>query len=104
MCWLFGFPHAEEFMVSSAEAYDSETHLNLNDFVLDSHTNPTMARLYTYQTEQDRPLQIWRGSVPRWFGYGNMPVQAFIQYIGACPATPGPLFILSTGAHTLEAI
>jgi hypothetical protein len=94
MCWLFGFLRAREFTVPSAEAYDPETHLNLKDFALDSHTNPTMARLCSKTDPFRLSVEGFLGHL----GTAICPIQAFIQYIGVRPATPGPLFILSTGA------
>ena len=40
--WLFT---CREFTVLSAQAYDKEVHLNLNDLAIDRHTNPSVIRL-----------------------------------------------------------
>ena len=75
------------------------THLNLSDVALDSHTNPSMARLLIKQSKTDPFVEIFLGRS----GAEVCPVQALIQYIGVCPPTPGPLFILSTGAPLTRA-
>ena len=93
---FFSFLRAGEFTVPTAEAYDPETHLNLSDVALDSHSNPSMARLFIKQSKIDpfrQGVEIFLGRS----GTIVCPVQALIQYIGVRPATPGPLFILSTG-------
>ena len=93
---FFGFLRAGEFTVPTAEAYDPETHLNLSDVALDSHSNPSMAQLFIKQSKTDpfrQGVEIFLGQS----GTIVCPVQALIQYIGVRPATPGPLFILSTG-------
>ena len=99
---FFGFLRAGEFTVPSSTAYDPETHLNLSDVALDSHTNPSMARLLIKQSKTDpfrQGVEIFLGRS----GAEVCPVQALIQYIGVRPPTPGPLFILSTGAPLTRA-
>ena len=39
---LHRFLRAEEFTIPSAQAYDKEVHLNLNDLAIDSHTYPSV--------------------------------------------------------------
>ena len=93
---FFGFFRAGEFTVPSAGAYDPETHLNLSDLALDSHTSPSMVRLAIKQSKTDpfrQGVEIFLGKT----GTAICPVNALVQYIGIRPPNPGPLFILSTG-------
>lgn len=93
---FFGFLRAGEFTVPSADAYDPASHLSLNDVALDSHTNPSMVRLVIKQSKTDpfhQGMEIFVGQSST----AVCPVQALLQYIGIRPATPGPLFVLSTG-------
>lgn len=94
---FFGFLRAGEFTVPSAEAYDPAVHLNLGDIALDSHTAPSVVRLSIKQSKTDP----FRQGVSVFLGKSESavcPVQALIEYIGIRPSTPGPLFVLSTGA------
>ena len=93
---FFGFLRAGEFTVPSAEAYDPASHLSLSDVALDNHTNPSMIRLVLKQSKTDpfrQGMEIFVGRS----GTNVCPVQALLYYIGIRPATPGPLFVLSTG-------
>ena len=80
----------------SADAYDPSSHLSLSDIAVDSHTNPSAVRLVLKRSKTDpfrQGMEIFMGRS----GTEVCPVQALLQYIGIRPATPGPLFMLSTG-------
>ena len=93
---FFGFLRAGEFTVPSAEAYDPDTHLNLSDIALDSHTSPSVVRVSIKQSKTDP----FRQGVDIFIGRSGStvcPVQALIQYLGLRSSAPGPLFVLSSG-------
>ena len=59
---FFGFLHAGEFTAPSIEGFDPEVHLNLSDLALDSHSDPTMARI---RIEQSKTYPFRQG-VEKW--------------------------------------
>ena len=48
---FFGFLRMGEFTVPSTGAYDKETHLNLDDLAIDSHSNPSLIRVRIKQSK-----------------------------------------------------
>ena len=91
---FFGFIRAGEFTVPS---YDPELHLNLADLALDSHDEPTVARIRIKQSKTD---PFWQG-VDIFLGRTEAaicPVKAIIHYIGIRKPDPHPLFVLNSGA------
>ena len=94
---FFGFLRAGEFTVPSTETYDPEVHLNLADLALDSHVEPTVARIRIKQSKTDpfrQGVDIFLGRTEA----AICPVTAIIHYIGIRKPGPGPLFILNSGA------
>ena len=99
---IFGFLRAGEFTVPAAGAYDPDTHLNLSDIALDSHTCPSVVRVSIKQSKTDpfrQGVDIFLGRS----GSTVCPVQALIQYLGIRSSAPGPLFLLSTGVPLTRA-
>lgn len=99
---FFGFLRAGEFTVPSAQAYDKEVHLNLNDLAIDSHTNPSVIRLRIKQSKTDpfrKGADIYLGATKA----AICPVQALIAYLAVRSATPGPLFIFQSGTPLTRA-
>ena len=99
---FFGFLLAGEFTVPSAEAYNLDAHLNLNDLALDSHSDPSMARLHIKQSKTDpfrQGVEIFLGKT----GTSICPVQAIFHYIGVCSSNQGPLFIFGNGVPLTRA-
>ena len=94
---FFGFLRAGEFTVFSTETYDPEVHLNLADLALDSHVEPTVARIRIKQSKTDpfrQGVDIFLGRTES----AICPVTAIIHYIGIHKPGPGPLFVLNSGA------
>ena len=93
---FFSFLQAGEFTVPSAEAYDPDAHLNLNDLTLESHSDPSMARLHIKQSKTDpfqQGVEIFLGKT----GTSICPVQAIVHYIGVHSSSQGLLFIFGNG-------
>ena len=90
---FFGFLQAGEFTVPSAQAYDPEVHLNLQDLGLDSHLQPSLVRLCIKQDPFRQGVEVFLGKTDS----AVCPVTAIIQYVGVRPVTPGPLFIRQSG-------
>ena len=50
---FFGFLRSAEFTTPSATEFDPDTHLSLNDVVVDCHTAPTLIRVHIKQSKTD---------------------------------------------------
>ena len=88
---------AGEFTTLSLQAYDPDVHLSLGDLALDSHTNPTLARVRIKQSKTDpfrHGVDIYLGDT----GEHLCPVQALIQFLAFCLLGVGPLFRFQSGA------
>ena len=93
---FFGFLRAGKFTVPSREAYDPQVHLNLSDLAVDSHTEPTVARIRIKQSKTDpfrQGVDVYLGSTEA----SICPVKAIVDYISIRKPDPGPFFILSAG-------
>ena len=94
---LFGFLRAKEFTVPTAQSYDQEVHLSLQDVAIDSHTAPSVVRLRIKQSKTD-PL---RQGMDIFLGATNSsicPVQAFTNYLAIRNPSPGRLFVFQSGS------
>ena len=88
---FFGFLRAGEFTVPSTETYDPEVRLNLVDLALDSHVEPTVARIRIKQSKTDpfrQGVDIFLGRTEA----AICPVTTIIHYIGIRKPGPDPLF------------
>ena len=93
---FFGFLRAGEFTVDGV--FDPSAHLSLQDFSVDSHTDPSVIRVTIKKSKTDQ------------FGTGAYiflartnsdlcPVTALLNYLAARPPTDGPMFVFEDGSY-----
>ena len=93
---FFGFLRAGEFTVPTAQGYDPQVHLNLQDLAVDDPACPTLFCLRIKQSKTDpfrQGADIYLGATR-----GSIcPVQALVEYIAVRSPEPGPLFVYQAG-------
>ena len=94
---FFGFLRAAGFTVLTLQGYHPEVHLSLQDVAIDSHSSPSVVRLYIKQSKTDtlrQGVDIFLGAT-----YTTIcPVQAILHYLEVCSPAPGPLFMFQSGS------
>ena len=93
---FFAFLRSGESTCSSWSSYDSST-LSLGDVSIDSHFQPTMVHL----TLRRSKTNVFGAGVTIHLGKTESilcPVSSLLAYLAIRPATPGPLFLLHSGA------
>ena len=95
---IFGFLRSGEFVVKSQATFDPTQHITPQDIAVDSHSNPTLIRVFIKQSKTDQ------------FGTGAhiflsrtdtdlCPVAALLAYLAQRPnCGKGPLFIKVDGS------
>ena len=94
---FFGFLCCAEFTCPSMQRYDAGAHLSLQDFAVDSHSNPTTIRISIKQSKTDP----FRKGVDIFLGRTNQalcPVAAMLAYVAIRGQGPGPLFLHRDGS------
>ena len=93
---FFAFLRSGEFTCDSWSSYTGST-LSLSDVAIDDRTNPTMVHLTLRHSKTD----IFGAGVTIHMGRTGQllcPVSALLAYLAVRPPTPGPLFLLQSGA------
>ena len=93
---FFAFLRSGEFTCQSWAAYQPHM-LSVSDIQVDSRSNPTMLRVTLRRSKTDvfgLGVNIHVGKT----GSIVCPVSAVLAYIAIRPSTPGPLFLLESGA------
>ena len=99
---FFAFLRSGEFTCSSWSSYDSST-LSLGDVSIDSHSKPMMVHLTLRRSKTD----VFGAGVTIHLGKTRSilcPVSSLLAYLAIRPVTPGPLFLLRSGAPLLREI
>ena len=94
----FGFMRSGEFTLSNAQA---EPAIMAGDVALDSHTNPSMCRLFLRHSKTDvegRGTYIYLGRT----NSSICPVSAMTNYLAVRPPVPGPFFVFENGTPPLR--
>lgn len=95
---FFGFMRSGEFTLQDLH---TSPPIRSTDVALDSHTNPTMCRLFLRRSKTD---QEGKG-IFIYVGVTNTticPVSAMANYLAVRSVTPGPLFIFEDGTPLLR--
>ena len=93
---FFGFLRSGEFTCNSWAAYNSSM-LSLSDVMIDSRSNPLVVQLMLRQSKTD----VFGAGVTIYLGRTGdtlCPMSALLAYLAIHPPTPGPLFLLKSGA------
>ena len=93
----FGFLRCGEFTVPSQSSWDASIHLSVNDVALNNKVNPTVLQI-TLKASKTAPfrkgIQIYLARTEKQL----CPVAALLPYLVLRGTTPGPLFVLASGA------
>ena len=93
---FFGFLRAGEFTVPTAQGYDPDVHLNLQDLAVDDPSGPTLFCIRIKQSKTDpfrQGADIYLGAT-----HGSIcPVRALVDYVAVWSRELGPLFVYRAG-------
>ena len=95
----FGFMRSGEFTVCKANK--SSSTIQVSDVATDSHTNPTVVRLFLRKAKTDpfgNGIFVYLGKTAS----SVCPVSATLNYLAIRPSEPGPVFIWDEGSHLTQ--
>ena len=94
---FFGFLRSGEITVPSMKSYDPGCHLSAGDVTVDSLTSPKVVQIYMKASKTDpfrKGVMVYLGRTDNIL----CPVGAVTAYLAVRGQSPGPFFLLASGA------